>query len=167
MKKIIITIIAALIGAQAFAQGGFSVSTGLSYSLYDLSPTYGATVVYAFPNSFIGIFLEVDGNSNSHTLDGGPSPLVETRTITHIMPGIRLYYLQKEKCRLYSGFAFGARRVRDDETFMGSTVGANTWGLTGQDINFGFSFGRRLTFDGEFGLGTAWVGAKFGIGYKF
>ena len=167
MKKLIISIIAVLIGAQAFAQGGFSVSTGLSYSVYDMSPTYGATVVYAIPNSFIGLFLEVDGNSNSHTLDGGPSPLVETRTITHIMPGIRLYYLQSRKCRLYSGFAFGARRVRDSETFMDSTVGANTWGLTGQDINFGFSFGRRLTIDGEFGLGTAWVGAKFGLGFKF
>lgn len=36
-----------------------------------------------------------------------------------------------------------------------------------QDINFGFSFGRHLTFDGEFGVGTAWVAAKLGIGYKF
>ena len=167
MKKLIVTIIAVLIGVQAFAQGGLSISTGVSYSVYDMSPTFGASVVYAIPNSFIGLFLEVDGNSNSHTLDGGPSPLVEKRTITHVMPGVRLYYLQKKKCRLYSGFAFGARRVRDDETFMGSTVGAGSWGMTAQDINFGFSFGRRLTIDGEFGLGTAWAGAKFGLGYKF
>ena len=167
MKKLIVTIIAVLIGAQAFAQGGLSISTGVSYSVYDMSPTMGATVVYAIPNSFIGFFLEVDGNSNSHTLEGGPSPLIETRTITHVMPGIRLYYLQGRKCRLYSGFAFGGRRVRDSETFNGSTVGASSWGLTAQDINFGFSFGRRLTLDGEFGLGTAWVGAKFGLGYRF
>lgn len=167
MKKLLITLFAVLIGAQAFAQGGLSVSTGVSYSIYDMSPTMGASVVYAIPNSFIGFFLEVDRNSNSHTLEGGPSPLVEKRTITHVMPGIRLYYLQARKCRLYSGFAFGARCVRDSETFMDSTVGANTWGLTAQDINFGFSFGRKLTIDGEFGLGTAWVGAKFGLGYRF
>lgn len=167
MKKLIITIIAVFVGAQAFAQGGLSVSTGVSFSVYDMSPTCGATVVYAFPNSFIGLFLEVDGNTTSHTLEGGPSPLVEKRSITHVMPGVRLYYLQSKKCRLYSGFAFGGRLVRDSETFNGSTVGAGSWGLTAQDINFGFSFGRRLTLDGEFGLGTAWVGAKFGLGYRF
>jgi hypothetical protein len=167
MKKIIIALIAVFFGVQAFAQGGLSVSLGASYSLYDFSPTAGVTAAYAFPGSFIGLFLEVDNNSTSHTLEGGPSPLVEKRTITHIMPGVRLYYLQKRKCRLYSGFGFGLRRVNDTETFEGSTVGASSWGFTAQDINFGFSFGRRLTLDGEFGLGTAWVGAKFGLGYKF
>ena len=167
MKKILVTVIAVLIGVQAFAQGGFSVSTGLSYSLYDTAPSFGVTLAYAIPGSFIGLFVETEMNASYKTLDGGPSPLVEKRGITHIMPGVRLYYLQTEKCRLYSGFAFGAQRVHDTETFNGSTVGASTWGLTGQDINFGFSFGRHLTFDGEFGVGTAWVAAKLGIGYKF
>ena len=167
MKKLIISIIAVFVGVQAFAQGGFSISTNFSYSLYDGAPIAGGTVVYAIPGSFIGFFLEIDNDTTSHTLDGGPSPLVEKRSITHVLPGIRLYYLQKRKIRLYSGFAFGGRCVKDSETFNGSTVGASSWGLSAQDINFGFSLGRRLTLDGEFGLGTAWVGAKFGIGYKF
>lgn len=167
MKRIIVTLIAVFIGIQAFAQGGLSVSTGFSFSAYDMAPTFGVTAAYAIPGSFIGLFLETEFDSMSKTLNGGPSPLVETRSIAHIMPGIRLYYLQKPKCRLYSGFAIGGRRVRDSETFNGSTVGATSWGITAQDINFGFSFGRRLTLDGEFGLGTAWVGAKFGLGFKF
>ena len=167
MKKLIILIIALFVGIHAFAQGGFSISTNFSYSLYDGAPIAGGTVVYAIPGSFIGFFLEVDTDTTSRTLDGGPGQLVEKRTITHVLPGIRLYYLQKRKIRLYSGFALGGRCVRNNETFNGSTVGASSWGITAQDINFGFSLGRRLTLDGEFGLGTAWVGAKFGIGYKF
>lgn len=167
MKKLIFSLIAVFAGFLANAQGGLSISAGASFSVYDMSPTFGVTASYAIPGSFIGFFLEVDSNSTAQTLDGGPSPLTEKRSINHIMPGIRLYYLQTRKCRLYSGFAFGARRVRDTETFNGSTVGATTWGLTAQDVNFGFSLGRKLTLDGEFGLGTAWVGAKFGIGYRF
>ena len=167
MRKIIVTLVAVFIGLQALAQGGFSVSTGVSYSLYDMSPTMGVTAVYAIPGSFIGFFVETDWNSTSKTLEGGPGPLVEKTSRLHVLPGIRLYYLQKRGCRLWSGFAFGGRLVRETETFNGSTVGTGAWGFSAQDINFGFSFGRRLTLDGEFGLGTAWVGAKIGLGYKF
>ena len=167
MRKIIITLAAVFIGFQALAQGGFSVSTGVSYSLYDMSPSFGVTAAYAIPGSFIGFFIETDWNSVSKTLEGGPSPLVEKTSRVHVLPGIRLYYLQKRKCRLWSGFAFGARRVGESETFNGSTVGSSSWGFSAQDVNFGFSFGRKLTLDGEFGLGTAWVGARIGLGYKF
>lgn len=167
MKKIIVTIIAALIGISAFAQGGFSVSANASFSVYDMSPSMGITAAYAIPGSFIGFFLETDWNATYNTLEGGPSPLVEKTARLHVLPGIRLYYLQRSKCRLWSGFAFGGRRLRESETFNGDTISSSSWGLSAQDVNFGFSFGRKLTFDGEFGLGTAWVGAKFGIGYKF
>lgn len=167
MKKIVITLIALLVGIQAFAQGGFSISTGVSFSVYDVSPTMGVTATYAIPGSFIGLFVETDWNASYHTLEGGPSPLTEKISRLHILPGIRLYYLQAPRCRLWSGFALGGRRVRESETFDGSTVGITSWGITAQDVNFGFSFGRKLTLDGEFGLGTAWVGAKIGLGYKF
>ncbi len=197
MKKWFLCIAIALAGSQAFAQrGGWLCEAAISYGMYDRSglgrsseivdvsststvnggqrsdnhptvlPTFTLAFGYKLPDS-VGIFLDTAWSYAYNNLEGGPSLMSENEHILHVMPEIRLYYMDKGNTRLYATMGAGARFRRFSETYEGSTLSNRDVEFSYQLSPFGMSFGEKWYFSCDFGMGNAWSFFRIGAGYKF
>lgn len=75
------------------------------------------------------------------------------------IPTARFYWLNSEKCRLYSsvGLGFMAGGFRDDRYAIPAF----------QFSPFGVTAGRKVFFFAEYSMGTTYFGGQIGLGYRF
>ena len=197
MKKLILTMALALAGCMAFAQGGpWFAEIGVSYGMFDRSglghyseivdvsstsstgelqssyrptilPTFTFACGHKIPETFIGVFLDAAWSYGYNNMNGGPSLLREKENILHLMPEMRIYYMDNGRVRLYATLGAGMRYRRFSETFEGSTCSNQDIRMTYQVSPFGVSIGEKWYFSMDFGIGTAWYLMRLGGGYKF
>ena len=76
-----------------------------------------------------------------------------------IMPTARFKYVSREAFSMYGSAGLGLMAgFFDDEAYIYPTF---------QLVPVGFTFGRKVYGFAEFGLGTLYIGANVGVGYRF
>lgn len=197
MKKLVLIIALALAGCLGFAQKGpWFVEAGVSYGFYDRSglgtnseiidlsytstvggikstyqptilPTFSLACGYKIPNTIIGVFLDAAWCYAYNNMYGGPSLLREDEHILHVLPELRVYYIDDGNIRFYATLGAGIRYRYFSETFEGSTITNQDMRFSYQVSPFGVSFGEKWYLSLDLGMGTAWYFFRFGVGYKF
>ena len=130
-------------------------------------PTFTAAVGYKFPDTFVGVFLDAAWSYAFNNMKGCPSLLTEKEHILHVVPELRIFYLDRDNLRLYATLGLGARMRRFSETFEESTISNSDITFSYQVTPFGLSLGEHWSFCLDLGMGTSWYLGKIGCGYKF
>lgn len=155
------------------ARESYSYSTGSGYSesVSDeggtVFPTISLTGGYSFPDSRLGVFMNVYVNYAYNTLTGGPAPLYERESIWHFAPELRFYYLKKEDLRMYASVGPSIRWRHFSETLEGDTLHEHDVSVTAQIAPFSVSFGDKWIFSFDVGSGGVWSLIKINAGYRF
>lgn len=112
----------------------------------------------------------------AENFDGRTDALVgkENGVAVYLMPKIRFTFLNREYVRLYANIGIGMGKYfgfKELQYSYSSSYGRkyvdNSFKLEAQVVPLGIEFGRRLFGFCEFGVGTMYMGATAGIGYKF
>lgn len=185
MKKIVIVLAAALLALSSFkvsAQSGWEVDAGISPSLMDFMSTEASVGKknpsfvlpylslrggYSFPGSFVGVYMDLGFSYASTTYTGGPSVLKEREPVFHLTPQVRLYYMNKDKWRLYAFVGAGVRVYHYAETFEGDTITRTEWKPSWAFSPFACSFGSNWNVSLELGIGRGWAPMRLCAGYRF
>lgn len=185
MKKIVLAALLFLLRIPTFAQGGvwemdagvgyIGVDRGYTVSEINLStknpstilPTFSLRGGYSFPESFVGLFLDISFSYARSVYQGGPSPLIEEEPIFHVVPQLRLYYKNTPKLRMYASLGGGLRIRQFSETFEGDTIRKTFYDFSLMASPFGISLGQHWNVSLEIGAGLAWSIGRFCVGYRF
>ena len=183
MKRVIIIVVSALMGvATASAQSGWEISAGIGPNVMDLGTSEAASGKknpslvlpyafvrggYTFAESFVGVFLNVGFTYASTTYYGGPSPLKESEPVIHVLPEVRLYYMNTPWIRLFGTLGVGVRIYNYEETYRGDTVRNSEWTPAWTLSPFGISIGEHWNFSTELGYSSGWTPARISVGYRF
>ena len=187
MRRIVLILVTALLALSSFkasAQGHWEVDAGISPSLLDYTtteasvgkkapslilPHFSLRGGYTFPGSlsFLGVYLDMGFSYTSTTYTGGPSVLKESEPVFHLVPQIRLYYLNEPKCKLYAFVGAGVRVYNYSETFEEDTITRTKWSATWTLSPIGCSMGVHWNVSLELGLGTGWAPIRLCAGYRF
>ncbi|MBO4635035.1 MAG: hypothetical protein J5669_06650 [Bacteroidales bacterium] len=130
-------------------------------------PTFSLTAGRRLDKIPLSIRLGVYVNHASNMLTGGPSPLLEQETIVHLLPEVRVYYLERQLLRLYGSAGAGLRMRVYTETLDGDKVGKAHFDLSWQLTPIGLELGKQLYFNLYLGFGHTTAPVGLGIGYKF
>lgn len=150
--------------SSSYSKEGHTVS----YQSHPLVlPTLSVQGGYVIPNTPLGVFLGVYCSHASNDLYGGPSPLRERETILHVLPEVRLYYLNDPDRRLYATLGAGVRYRHYAETFEDDTIGKRDFRFSYEISPFGMSFGENWFFSLDLGWGFPWALVKISGGYRF
>lgn len=195
MKKTVLILLAALFWAPlAFAQNsGWEIHMGIGSGLYDrtrshseivyrsddendnarsqsdasILPTVLFTAGYNLENAPVGFFVDLAWNYAWNKLEGGPSLLRENENIFHLVPSVRLYYIQNENFRMYATLGADLRYRHFAETYQGSTCSNSDFKIGYELSPIGFSWGERWAISFDLGYGTPWSLARVSVGYRF
>ena len=185
MKKIAFVALLLLLRIPTYAQGGvWEIDAGVSYFGMDrefavseinsstknpstILPTFSLRGGYYFPESFVGLFLDISFSYARSVYQGGPSPLVEEEPIFHVTPQLRLYYKNSPKLRMYASLGGGLRVRQFSETFEGDTIRKTFFDFSWMASPFGISLGQHWNASLELGVGWAWSIGRFCVGYRF
>lgn len=91
-------------------------------------------------------------------LDGSHARRTNGISLT-VIPHARFYWANRKKVRFYSDIGLGVGLGQYDKYFE--------FYPAFQFSPLGFTAGRKIFFFGEVSLGTAYMGGKFGLGYRF
>lgn len=141
------------------------------YALNDLYGTYqGAEYMTGLISGEFSIHfrrwftLAVEAGFNGmwgyvyHKTDGSLARKTSGVSFT-VLPHARFYWLNCKNIRFYSGVGLGVGLGQYDKDFAAYPAF--------QLSPVGFTAGREFFFFGETSLGTAYLGGKFGVGYRF
>ena len=130
-------------------------------------PTFAVSGGYKFGDSFVGLFLNVYGNFAWSNLDGGPAPLKEKETILHVLPEVRMYYMDTPNLKLFAAAGAGFRYRQFTETLEGDAISNSDFRFSWQFAPFGVSIGEHWHFTVATGYGRPWTGCFLSGGYRF
>ena len=100
-------------------------------------------------NTSVGVLFRAAYQEGS-----GNDPIIETGTATSLTVNARFTYFNSKWVRLYSGLGIGA-------AYLGG------FAPTFEVVPFGLTVGKKFFFFAEGGIGSEYVGANAGIGYRF
>ena len=134
-----------------------TITGGVDVSLNRfLSMSVDLGVNFMWKDSFFGATGECSGH--------------EKGVAVYLMPMCNFTYFKRPVIRLYGSAGVGVCKYFGYSSLVWKSADSfvdKTFKMEAQLVPFGFELGRKLFFYMELGLGTVYIGANAGIGYRF
>lgn len=164
-------------GAQMFARGhyfigcidmfwGNSTLESIYSDYHDETRSTGGLGVgaeYKF-NHWISAGVDINATLYYHNNYGAlnaNSTDLKIGAAINILPKVRLFYMDRPKCRLYTSFALGIA------AYPGFYLADEKFTPSYQLSPFGVEFGKKISGFVEWGFGLQYSGLRAGVSYKF